>query len=314
MMKQRTLKEQIEIYWQKQLGEVLKTGATYTVLTQLGLGIEFLGKCLDTETPWDQIGFSETHFNLALTELKHLNKYKSYANIESPKDKPGVGQLNKISVASFCTDTSTYAVEKIFLERALSEYSKQVTDPVGSVNDAEKVRDLLDGLLVTLHHIDLKSSIAGKECDRNISDARQIIDTLKSVLTLPSKTNTTQFNLYKCLRCGMAHAGFPGYKLKLTSRTEMEIYEDGTGYIVIDATKLYKDFNDACNELFVLATERPELQARLNDVVMEMEEVSYCPPPKQPEVYSDSSADTFPSYDEPHYDETSACKPNWYQV
>ncbi|MFA5413238.1 MAG: hypothetical protein WC348_01720 [Patescibacteria group bacterium] len=41
----------------------------YLSFVLIGIGIEFLGKCLDENRSWQQSGFSAIHFNMAINEL-----------------------------------------------------------------------------------------------------------------------------------------------------------------------------------------------------------------------------------------------------
>jgi hypothetical protein len=45
----------------------------------IGIGIEFLGKCIDTgEQDWNKQGNSKKHFNLAINRLDSLAQYRPY--------------------------------------------------------------------------------------------------------------------------------------------------------------------------------------------------------------------------------------------
>lgn len=48
----------------------------YISFILIGIGIEFLGKCLDEDKNWQQSGFSKIHFNKAINEL--MPKYIPY--------------------------------------------------------------------------------------------------------------------------------------------------------------------------------------------------------------------------------------------
>jgi len=48
----------------------------YISFILIGIGIEFLGKCLDEDRSWQQSGFSKIHFNKAINEL--MPKYIPY--------------------------------------------------------------------------------------------------------------------------------------------------------------------------------------------------------------------------------------------
>ncbi len=51
----------------------------YIAFAIMAIGIEFLGKCLDTEIQnWNARNSSKKHFELAIKKLHSLNKYKPY--------------------------------------------------------------------------------------------------------------------------------------------------------------------------------------------------------------------------------------------
>ncbi|MBT3816813.1 MAG: hypothetical protein HOG08_00520 [Candidatus Magasanikbacteria bacterium] len=70
-------KEFIKITFLKQYRQVAYK-YHYISFMLIGIGIEFLGKCLDDKKSWQQSGFSKIHFNRAINEL--MPKYISYNN------------------------------------------------------------------------------------------------------------------------------------------------------------------------------------------------------------------------------------------
>lgn len=59
--------------------EKLKDSNPYISFAIMAIGIEFLGKCLDTNTQdWNKPSMSKIHFELAINNLSSLEKYREY--------------------------------------------------------------------------------------------------------------------------------------------------------------------------------------------------------------------------------------------
>jgi len=71
-------KDFIQTVFITELGQIIYTHAYISFFT-IGVGIEFLGKCIDTnEQDWNKPGNSSKHFKKAINELSSLIKYRRY--------------------------------------------------------------------------------------------------------------------------------------------------------------------------------------------------------------------------------------------
>jgi len=282
-MVKRTLREQIEIYWIEQLGTLVKENP-YTALVLLGIGIEFLGKCLDYNTRWSQIGLSETHFKYAIARLDSLKDYYPYVFVDMPPELNGLGKADKIDLAAACTDCTEALVSKNVLKGLIQRYNEELETldkEDDSASAEQKLLELLNSMIINVHSNELKRMYADLDESKILSDVKNEITHLSSLIKpTTSVTSKSDFDLYSSLRCGMAHCGLPGNQLKVTSDTNRSIYKDDDGYVVIDALKMYEDFSKACNEMFSLAEKNGNLNDLLQSVVMVIDkpEASVVPP------------------------------------
>jgi hypothetical protein len=71
-------KDFIRTVFMSETGQIVKTHP-YISSMIIGIGIEFLGKCIDTnEQNWNQPGNSSDHFKLAINELSSFAMYRPY--------------------------------------------------------------------------------------------------------------------------------------------------------------------------------------------------------------------------------------------
>ena len=79
-MAQMQPKDFIKTVFIDELGQIISTHA-YISFMVIGIGIEFIGKCIDTQVQdWNQQGNSKKHFKKAITDLQAFAKYKPYLN------------------------------------------------------------------------------------------------------------------------------------------------------------------------------------------------------------------------------------------
>ncbi len=84
---------------------------------------------------------------------------------------------------------------------------------------------------------------------KRFEEAVNILNSLANYRHLIGKKNP--YDLYACLRCGMAHAAAPKYSITLSSKNEMEnlsVHEDGKR-INLKCEDFYTDFRAACEEV-----------------------------------------------------------------
>ena len=73
-------KEFIRTVFMTETSQIVNTNP-YISSMIIGIGIEFLGKCIDTsEQDWNKRNRSSKHFNLAIKRLVSFAKYKPYLN------------------------------------------------------------------------------------------------------------------------------------------------------------------------------------------------------------------------------------------
>lgn len=71
-------KDFIQTVFINELGQLINSHAYISFFT-IGIGIEFLGKCIDTnEQDWNKSGNSGKHFKKAVNELISLSKYRPF--------------------------------------------------------------------------------------------------------------------------------------------------------------------------------------------------------------------------------------------
>lgn len=71
-------KDFIQTVFIDELGQLVNSHPYISFIT-IGIGIEFLGKCIDTtEQDWNKQGNSAKHFKKAVNELTSLSKYRPY--------------------------------------------------------------------------------------------------------------------------------------------------------------------------------------------------------------------------------------------
>lgn len=75
---QKSVKEHIQNYWINEVSDLVRNHA-FMSFGIIGVGIEFLGKCLDYYTPWlSTANTSKWHFELAIRTLPSLKKYHCF--------------------------------------------------------------------------------------------------------------------------------------------------------------------------------------------------------------------------------------------
>ena len=75
-----TPKDFIQTVFIDELGQLVNSHPYISFIT-IGIGIEFLGKCIDTnEQDWNKPGNSGRHFKKTVNELTSLSKYRPFLN------------------------------------------------------------------------------------------------------------------------------------------------------------------------------------------------------------------------------------------
>lgn len=262
---QKSVKEHIQNYWINEVGDLVKNHA-FMSFGIIGVGIEFLGKCLDYYTPWlSTANTSKWHFELAIRKLPSLNKYRCFINYTpQPKCQAIDKNLLKASQITGNTDVKNdidAAKSKIdAYNRDASAESSTTSSPEALTNN--KICDLFEKNIGNV-------SKAYFDNDKN-ADLGEAIKNLQSAQSKFKSTNDMhpiKLDLYAELRCGMAHAGLPGRHLLLTPNTGKSLFhvKDDSGQIthwILDAKALYDDFQGACVELMNWAD--PKVQANIN--------------------------------------------------
>jgi hypothetical protein len=71
-------KQFIQVVFIHDLGGMIDQKFFYNSFFIMGVGIEYLGKCIDTKTVWNKEGGSRVSFENAVKNLKSLKKYEPF--------------------------------------------------------------------------------------------------------------------------------------------------------------------------------------------------------------------------------------------
>lgn len=264
----KTAKEHIQNYWINEVYDLVKTHA-YMSFGVIGVGIEFLGKCLDYYTPWhSKANTSQWHFELAIRTLPSLSKYRSF--IDYSPDPICSGIDKKLLRASQIAGNATVKTDIDAAKSKIDAYNGGVTTmttPSATLSNIE-VRDLLEKNIgnVSKAYFDNGKNADLGDAIANLQRAQQQFESANNMLPV-------KLDLYSELRCGMAHAGLPGLHLHLTSATGLQIHEvkNSSGQIthwVLDAKAFYEDFKNACVELMNFGNQK--VQSNIEEPVLFM--------------------------------------------
>ena len=263
----KTAKEHILSYWVHEVEDLVEKHA-FMSFGVIGVGIEFLGKCLDYYTPWhSKANTSQWHFELAIRTLPSLSRYRSFINYTP--DPKCAGIEKKLWNAPQVIGNALVKNDVDTAKSKVDAYNGGVSSasPSATLTNID-IRDLFEK---NIGNVSKAYFDNGKNAD--LGDAIAKLQTAQQNFESANDMHPVKLELYSELRCGMAHAGLPGRHLHLTSATGLPIYEkkDASGKIthwVLDAKAFYEDFNNACVELMNWGD--PNVQSNIDEPVLFM--------------------------------------------
>lgn len=253
-MHEKTAREHIQNYWINEVSDLVKTHA-FMSFGVIGVGIEFLGKCLDYYTPWlSKANTSKWHFELAIRTLPSLSKYRSF--IDYTPDPTCLGIDKKLLQASQVIGNAGVKTDVDCAKTKVDAYrgtnAGVSTTSANSSSSALSNNDVRDLFEKNIGNVSKAYFDNGKNVD--LGEAIAKLQSAQGKFESAYDMHPTKLDLYAELRCGMAHAGLPGRHLHLTSNTGIDIHPviDNNGLIthwVLDAKAFYGDFQGACVDL-----------------------------------------------------------------
>lgn len=259
-----SIRKFIKDYWMKEMADVVEKHP-FMAFTMIGLGIEFLGKCLDWKTEMNADGMSRLHFAYAIHRLPALQKYIPWAKI------PSLEQLKRNQVITDSVSDATFSSNRTFCTEQNTLYSSimafnsahpqsPVVKPVNSDTVTEGISKIEQGIRKAELILEMNSN-----SDTNVNSARTAIDNMKASIALASPSSPSDIDLYSELRCGLAHSAIPGLHLSLSSSTYLPTRQSGD-YTVFDAKSFFEEFKQACQDLLDL--QDSDVDNRLNQTYM----------------------------------------------
>lgn len=179
---QKSVKEHIQNYWINEVSDLVRNHA-FMSFGIIGVGIEFLGKCLDYYTPQSKCPNIEKN-------LLNASQITENADVKNDMDaaKSKIDAYNKGAISVSSTTSS----------------SKALTN--------NKIRDLFEKNIGNV-------SKAYFDNDKN-TDLGEAIKNMQSKFESTNDMHPIKLDLYAELRCGMAHASLRGtYELGRSKST-----------------------------------------------------------------------------------------------
>lgn len=254
----KTVKNVIED-WMNGLNDIVEK-QPFMSFSLIATGIEFLGKCLDYKTPWNQTGLSEIHFKYAVHKLDALKEYRQYTPVKPFSFLKNEGMIGR-AVNSAQYGNPALVNDNSNLNTAISNFQRAHQPPIPSV-DNDNICKALSKLNSNLHRIELTNELL-QIADSDVSTARTSLDNISSNLQLTTPQRTV--DMYTQIRCGLVHCAMPGKDFLLSAKVKWPLYSDGKVY-VLDANDFLAKYQSACAELFAIRD--TNIQNRLEEEYM----------------------------------------------
>ena len=195
--------------------------------------------------------FIESFWIKGMRSLLRFNPYMSVFQLGVGIELLGeiLDTSNQMGVSGMSREHFEDAIQNI---SCLNVYSQYIPNPTQNSNQ-KKINDIR-----TKSHRLKNAGVITQ------ADETTILNVL-SHASVGSITQSSPYDLYAAMRCGMLHNGIPSKDLYLARKMPTEVVRLPNGKWILDVEKLYAHFVDACND--VIGNQDPIVQSRLGQVV-----------------------------------------------
>ena len=159
---------------------------------------------------------------------------------------------NQMGILGMSREHFTQAIQNI---SSFSAYSQYIVTPTQNSNQKK-----IDTVKKSLRQLRAANVITS-------ADETSILNVMLRA-NVGSVTQSSPYDLYAAMRCGLLHNGIPSNDLYLATKMPNEVVQLSNGKWILDVEKLYKHFVDASNE--VLGSRDPTVISRLGQVAFQV--------------------------------------------